>query len=274
VAQLIGRPASAIVVTTPQDVALADVRRSITFCQQLHLQVLGVVENMSGFVCPHCGKTTDLFKSGGGALLAQEMGVPFLGKVPLDPQVVNSGDAGTPFVQRFAESPAAQAFAEVARPILLKLQETQSQTSVDTEHSRHMKIAIPHENGRLHGHFGGCREFALIDLDTEKKVALRTEVLPAPDHQPGAFPRWLREKGVEVVIAGGIGKRALEIFSRHGITVRAGTPDARIQDLVASFLSGQLTASPEGCEHHGHDHGHSHHHHHGHCHEHEAEDSH
>jgi predicted Fe-Mo cluster-binding NifX family protein len=105
-------------------------------------------------------------------------------------------------------------------------------------------------------------------------VALRTEVLPAPDHQPGAFPRWLREKGVEVVIAGGIGKRALGIFSRHGITVRAGTPDARIQDLVASFLSGQLTASPEGCEHHGHDHGHSHHHHHGHCHEHEAEDRH
>lgn len=278
VAQLVGHPASAIVVTTPQDVALADVRRSITFCQQLHLQVLGVVENMSGFVCPHCGKTTDLFKSGGGALLAQEMDVPFLGKIPLDPQVVHSGDAGTPFVERFAESPAAQAFAEIVRPILLKLQETKSQTAVDTENSQHIKIAIPHENGRLHGHFGGCREFALVDLDTEKKVVLRTEVLPAPDHQPGAFPRWLREQGVEVVIAGGIGKRALEIFARHGIAVRAGTPDARIEVMVASFLSGQLTASPAGCEHHGHDHdhghGHHHHHSHGHCHEHEAEASH
>ncbi len=121
IAQLVGRPAGAIVVPTPQDVAVADVRRSITFCQQVHLQVLGVVENMSGFVCPHCGKATDLLKSGGGAALAQEMGVPFLGKVPLDPQVVDSGDAGTPFVQRFAGSPAAQAFAEIVRPILSNL---------------------------------------------------------------------------------------------------------------------------------------------------------
>ncbi len=121
VAQLVGQTASAIVVTTPQDVAVADVRRSITFCEKLHLQVLGVVENMSGFVCPHCGKTTDLFKSGGGQSLAWEMGVPFLGKVPLDPQVVDSGNAGTPFVQRFAGSPTAQAFAEIVRPILANL---------------------------------------------------------------------------------------------------------------------------------------------------------
>ena len=121
VAQLVGPGASAIVVTTPQDVAVADVRRSITFCEQLHLQVLGVVENMSGFVCPHCGKTTDLFKTGGGAALAVEMGVPFLGKIPLDSQVVVSGDAGTPFVQCFADSATARAFADIVRPILLHL---------------------------------------------------------------------------------------------------------------------------------------------------------
>lgn len=121
VAQLVGRPAGAIVVTTPQAVAVADVRRSITFCQKVGLQVLGVVENMSGLVCPHCGKTTDLFKSGGGQSLAQEMRVPFLGKIPLDPKVVDSGDAGTPFVQRFAGSPTAQAFGEIVRPILSNL---------------------------------------------------------------------------------------------------------------------------------------------------------
>jgi Mrp family chromosome partitioning ATPase len=130
VAQLVGHPASAIVVTTPQDVAVADVRRSITFCQQLHLQVLGVVENMSGFVCPHCGKTTDLFKAGGGEALAREMTVPFLGRVPLDPQVVISGDAGTPLVRQFAESPTALAFANIARPILSNLQENHSHACV------------------------------------------------------------------------------------------------------------------------------------------------
>jgi ATP-binding protein involved in chromosome partitioning len=121
VAQLLGQPAGAIVVTTPQDLAVADVRRSITFCQKVHLQVLGIVENMSGFACPDCGKTTDLFKAGGGEALAREMGVPFLGRVPLDPQVVDSGDAGTPFVQRFAGSPTAHAFAEIMRPILSHL---------------------------------------------------------------------------------------------------------------------------------------------------------
>ena len=98
VIQLVGQPASAIVVTTPQDVAVADVRRSITFCRKLGLSVAGVIENMSGFVCPHCGKTTDPFKSGGGEALAREMNVPFLGRVPLDPAVVQSGDGGKPFM--------------------------------------------------------------------------------------------------------------------------------------------------------------------------------
>lgn len=121
IAQLVGRPAGAIVVTTPQDVAVADVRRSISFCEQVHLDVIGVVENMSGFVCPHCGKTTELFKAGGGASLAQEMKVPFLGRIPLDSQVVESGDSGTPFVQRFDSSPAAHAFEEITRPILSSL---------------------------------------------------------------------------------------------------------------------------------------------------------
>jgi len=126
-----------------------------------------------------------------------------------------------------------------------------------------MKIAIPHENGRLHGHFGGCREFALVQVDPEKKVALRTDLLPAPEHKPGAFPRWLREQGVEVVIAGGIGQRALANFAHHGITVRAGTADASVEQLVAAYLHGQLTATPDGCEHHGHHHHHErgdHHH--------------
>lgn len=122
VAQLIGPTAGAIVVTTPQEVAVADVRRSISFCQHLHLPVLGVVENMSGFVCPHCGRTTDLFKAGGGEALAREMAVPFLGRVPLDPQVVVSGDAGRPFVHTLAESPTGRAFENLVRPILFQLQ--------------------------------------------------------------------------------------------------------------------------------------------------------
>lgn len=136
-----------------------------------------------------------------------------------------------------------------------------------------MKIAIPHVNGRLHGHFGGCREFALVEGDPQTKAALRTEIVRAPAHQPGLFPRWLREQGVEVVIAGGIGRRALALFAQQGIVVRAGTPETSVIELVTADLNGQLTATPDGCEHHGeheheHEHEHQHHHHHHHRHPH------
>jgi len=103
-----------IVVVTPQEVALDDARRSIAFARQLHLPVLGLVENMSGFVCPHCGRETEIFKKGGGESLAQELGVPFLGGVPLEPGIVALGDDGKPFCLRSKDSPAGRAFAAIA----------------------------------------------------------------------------------------------------------------------------------------------------------------
>jgi ATP-binding protein involved in chromosome partitioning len=117
VAQLIGQPAGAVLVTTPQDLAVADVRRSVSFCEKVSLPVVGIIENMSGLVCPHCGGAIPLFKTGGGQALAREMNVPFLGSIPIDPQIVQCGDSGTPFAQRFAESPAARAMAAVVERI-------------------------------------------------------------------------------------------------------------------------------------------------------------
>ena len=113
VCQLIGEGSGALIVTTPQDVSILDVRKSITFCNQLNMPVLGVVENMSGFACPHCGKTTDLFKKGGGEKMAAELGVPFLGAVPIETSVVESGDIGTPVVTGSPDSAAAKAFLEI-----------------------------------------------------------------------------------------------------------------------------------------------------------------
>ena len=122
-----------------------------------------------------------------------------------------------------------------------------------------MKIAIPVENGRLNSHFGGSRRFAIVQVDSNTKAILRTETLPTPEHQPGVFPRWLQSLGVELVIVGGIGQRALAIFAQHGINVVAGLPDERIEIVVEAYLNGRSTGKPEGCQHHGLDH----HHHHG-----------
>lgn len=107
------KDAKALVVTTPQQVALADVRKSINFCKHVKMAVLGLVENMSGFICPHCNKSVEIFKTGGGEHLAKEFGLRFLGRIPVDPKVVMAGDDGMPYLSSGAASPTIAAFEEV-----------------------------------------------------------------------------------------------------------------------------------------------------------------
>ncbi len=112
--QLVEGADGGIVVTTPQEVSLSDCRRCISFCRQLNLPVLGVIENMSGFVCPDCGSVVDIFSSGGGEKMAEEEEVPFLGKIPLDPNIVKACDEGKVLMRNFGNSPGARAFGEIA----------------------------------------------------------------------------------------------------------------------------------------------------------------
>lgn len=107
--------AKAIIVTTPQEISLADVRKSISFCKTVKMDIFGMVENMSGYICPHCGEQVDLFGSGGGERTAQEASVPFLGRVPFDPNIVACGDNGKPYQATYPESPVTQAYQSIAR---------------------------------------------------------------------------------------------------------------------------------------------------------------
>jgi ATP-binding protein involved in chromosome partitioning len=106
--------AGAVVVTTPQGVSVSDVRKAVAMFRQLNIPVLGVVENMSYFVCGHCQERTDIFGNGGGRRMAEDMGIPFLGEVPIDTRVRSGGDEGRPIVAEAPDAPAAKAFAEVA----------------------------------------------------------------------------------------------------------------------------------------------------------------
>lgn len=106
--------AKAIIVTTPQEVSLADVRKSISFCKRVNMDIFGLVENMSAFTCPHCGELVDLFGSGGGEKTALASGVPFLGKIPFDRQLVACGDSGTSYQDTYPDSPVTKAYAEIA----------------------------------------------------------------------------------------------------------------------------------------------------------------
>jgi Mrp family chromosome partitioning ATPase len=118
VCQLIGRLDGAVIVTTPQKVAEVDVRKSVTFCRQMDMPVLGIVENMSGFCCPQCGQVTPILRSGGGMRIAESMKVPFLGAIPIDPKIAESGDNGQAYVVQYKYSSTAQIMQEIIRPIL------------------------------------------------------------------------------------------------------------------------------------------------------------
>src|SRR5467141_3617536 len=123
VAQEIPDADGAVVVTTPQEVSLLDVRKSIAFARAVKMDILGVIENMSGFVCPHCGKETPIFKVGGGEAAAKELGLPFLGRIPLDTRIVIGGDAGKPFVIEHPDSEATKAFRRIVENMRPHLKE-------------------------------------------------------------------------------------------------------------------------------------------------------
>lgn len=106
--------AQAIIVTTPQEVALADVRKSISFCRTLKMEIFGLIENMSGFTCPHCNKMVELFGTGGGEKTARDMGIQFLGRIPFDPNFVSCGDNGISFQEKYTDSQLTRVFDEIA----------------------------------------------------------------------------------------------------------------------------------------------------------------
>jgi ATP-binding protein involved in chromosome partitioning len=113
--------AGAVVVTTPQGVSVSDVRKAVAMFRQLNIPILGVVENMSHFICGHCRERTDIFGNGGGRQMAEDLKIPFLGDVPIDTRVREGGDSGQPIVAAAPEAPAAQAFATIAGKVAAQI---------------------------------------------------------------------------------------------------------------------------------------------------------
>ena len=118
IVQLLEKPDGAVVVTTPQQLAVTDVKKCITFCQQLNLPVLGIIENMDGFVCPHCNQKTNIFSGNGGKQMAKDFDVPFLGSIPIDSNMVGAADLGKPFIYYNNQNPTAQALNKAFEPLL------------------------------------------------------------------------------------------------------------------------------------------------------------
>ncbi len=250
--QTLGQEAQAVIVTTPQGVAVDDVRRSVSFCREVGNPVLGIVENMSGYACPHCGKVENIFNSGGGEALANEMGVPFLGRIPLDPEMVRAGDEGYVYVKVQHETATAEAVGRIVKPMLAlagALQEQKPLQPLRTMNNGASRIAIPVADGKLCMHFGHCQQFALVDVDPESKTIKETQLLTPPPHEPGVFPKWLAEQGANLIIAGGMGARAQSLFTEHGIDVVVGASGVTPEEVVTNFLAGTLQTGDNICDH-------------------------
>lgn len=249
-AQLIPKSDGAIIVTTPQNLSTNDVRKSINFCRKVNVPVLGVIENMSGFVCPQCKSVVDIFKKGGGEAMAQEMGVNFLAKIPLDPFIVEASDNGKPFVYFQSETPGAKAFAGIIEPLLaLAAEKHLPEDKMQKESVGQVRIAVPVTDGLLSSHFGHCEIFALFDVDSQSNEIINRQDIQPPAHEPGLLPAWLKEKNADLIIAGGMGSRAQNLFAENGIRVVVGAPQNDPETVVKIYLEGTLETTDNLCDH-------------------------
>ncbi|MBN1841018.1 MAG: P-loop NTPase [Deltaproteobacteria bacterium] len=249
----------AIIVTTPQEISLADVRKSINFCKTVKMPVFGLIENMSGSVCPHCGKAIDIFGTGGGFRTAMAMNVPFLGRIPFDTKMVQCADAGESYLEKYPDSEMTKAYNEIVAKIAESSQKKASVTKLtprkseekkdikDIRETTDMKIAVPIAEGKLTAHFGHAAEFAIVHV--ENKEIKNKELLTPPAHEPGVLPIWLHELGVSVIIAGGMGQRALSLFGENGIKVLPGAPNLTPEELVQQYFSNTLVTGENVCDH-------------------------
>ena len=257
IVQLLGNADGAVVVTTPQQLSVIDVKKCITFCRQLNLPVLGVIENMSGFVCPHCNRRTDIFRGNGGRQMAKDFNVPFLGSIPMDPDMVFACDSGKPFIQFNSQSPTTGALSNAFGPLFWRDAEHEKerlgtrheQTQTDKKEQNKMRIAIPLTAGKLSEHFGHCEQFAIIDVDNASKDIKSQELVDPPSHEPGVLPRWLAGLHVGLIIAGGMGQRAQQLFEQNQIDVLVGAAAESPEALVSAYLNGTLESGENICDH-------------------------
>ncbi len=247
--------ALALIVTTPQEVSLADVRKSINFCRQVKMEILGLVENMSGLLCPHCGKSIDLFKTSGGMLTAKREGLTLLGTLPLEPQVVQNGDVGSMGILDDTSLPITKEFNKMVE-LIVQLTKDRKKVSPKTQSEfpvlnkgqiKSKMLVVPVSEGKLSSHFGHCEQFAFIETLNGKIV--KTEFRNPPPHEPGVLPQWLHEQGANVAIVGGMGESAQQLLKDNGIEVILGAPMDSPESLARQYLTNTLMPGDNRCDH-------------------------
>ena len=233
--------AKAIIVATPQEVALADIRKSISFCKHVQMDIVGLIENMSGFVCPHCGKEINIFKTGGGEKTAEIARIPFLGKLPVDLSVVEAGDEGKllEYMQN-QDNSYIRAFSKIAANVVdqLKQMEVKPVSLAEIRARKEYKVAIPLKDGRRADFLTECDELAMVHVKDGgiKKIE---KMVPA-EKDIAVVPMALVHLGADLVITKRMKEKAKYVFYKNGVGVLLDVPELTPEELVQKFISGEL----------------------------------
>lgn len=181
--------------------------------------------------------------------MAEELNVPYLTSVPIEPETVLSGDKGYPIVMSNSHSETSKAFGKIVRLLLEKSEGGSLLKKVSIEKGKPFRIAVPITNGVLSSHFGHCEHFAIFDVDSDGKSIINRKQVTPPPHEPGSFPKWLHEQGVNYIIAAGMGSRAQSLFAQNDINVVVGAVSDTSDNVVESFLAGTLSTGENVCDH-------------------------
>lgn len=221
-----------IIVTSPQQLVSMIVSKSANMAKMMNIPILGIVENMSYVQCPDCDKEIKVFGESNIEELAKEHNIDLFAKMPLDPKIATACDKG-----------------EIESVHVKWLDNIVEKLKYDQDGGMKMKIAIASNDGRVSEHFGYCEDFMIFE--TEGKEIIKSETIKSPGHKPGFLPNFLNDMGVDVIIAGGMGGGAVQIFNEKSIEIVVGaTGDS--EEAVKSYLAGELKSSGEVCHDHSH----------------------
>ncbi len=247
-----------IIVASPQELVSMIVKKAINMAKMMDIPIIGLVENMSHTVCPHCGKEIALFGESHTEQVAADFGIPYLGSMPVDPDLARLADEG--HIERIHKNYLGQAIAALEKlPVhgrsyveqdADELEKSTNNSNDDNkQEAMKMRLAVAIEAGEVAQHFGHCEGFQIIDI--ENSTLVKEEFMANPGHKPGLLPRLLHEREVNVVIAGGMGGGAVDLFNENSIDVITGA-SGKLAAVVDSYLDGSLVSSESVCHEHQH----------------------
>lgn len=222
-----------IIVTSPQELVSMIVSKAVKMAEIMNIPIIGLVENMAYFKCPDCGKEYKIFGDSHMEEIAQKHNINILARLPIDPKIAAACDKG--MIELFDGN-----WLDNVVEILEKY---------ENGGKKMMKIAVASENGMVTEHFGHCESFVIFEA--ENNQIIKSESIPNPGHRPGFLPNFLNDMGVNVIISGGMGGGAIEIFNEKGIEVITGAHGSA-NAAANSYLQGKLKSTGSVCHEHQH----------------------